>query len=60
MMDRAGERQLVYTALFVLCSAIAILAGPMAGIGSFAQVMVVIELAYLIVTPQRGYTGRRG
>lgn len=59
MMGKPGERKLVYTALFILCSVIAILAGPLAGIGSFAQVMVVIEMAYLIVTPQAGYTSRR-
>lgn len=59
-MGRAGERQLVYSTLFILCSAIAILAGPVAGLGSFAQVMVVIELAYLIMTPRTTHTERRG
>ena len=59
-MNRPGVRQLVYTALFILCAPMALATGPTAGIWSFLIIGAVIELAYWIGTPRGGYSGRRG
>lgn len=52
------ERKLVYTGLLVACGVIALAAGFAAGIWSFLQVAVMIEVACWIGTP-RGYLKRR-
>ncbi|MDX1732939.1 MAG: hypothetical protein R3228_01185 [Halioglobus sp.] len=44
-MNGLEERKLVYTALLIACGAIALGAGPVAGLWSFFQVAVMIELA---------------
>ena len=53
------ERKLVYTALFIACGVIALGAGPVAGLWSFVQVAVMIELAYWIRESSGGYIRRR-
>jgi len=43
--DGPGERRLVYTALAIACTVIALAAGPVVGIWSFLQVALIIEAA---------------
>ena len=59
-MSGHGERQLVYTALSILCAGMAFAAGPAAGILSFIQIGVVVELANWIGTPRGENVNRRG
>ncbi len=44
------ERKLIYAALLIACGVIALAAGPVAGLWSFAQVAIMIELAHWIGT----------
>ena len=53
------ERKLVYTALLIACSVIALGAGVVPGVWSFVQVLIMIELAYLIRDTSGGYSRRR-
>ena len=60
--ERVGglqERKLVYAALAIACSVIALGAGPVPGIWSFVQVAIMIELAYWIGGSTGVYHRRR-
>lgn len=49
-MGILGDRFLVYSALAILCGATSSILGPGAGIWSFVQIAVVIELTHWIGT----------
>lgn len=59
-MSQSGQRQLVYFALFILCAALALVAGPVAGGWSFLQVAVAFELACRFATHRRDVRGQSG
>lgn len=59
-MSGRGERQLVYTALSILCAGMALAAGPVAGILSLLQIGAVFELANWIGAPRGKSCNRRG
>ena len=40
------ERKLIYSALIIACGVIGLAAGPVAGLWSFVQVAIMIELAH--------------
>jgi len=50
-MNCSEERFLIYTAVVILCAAIAAFASVAAGVWTFLQVSVVVELMYLMGTP---------
>ncbi|NND66792.1 MAG: hypothetical protein HKN19_04310 [Halioglobus sp.] len=52
------ERKLIYCALLIACGVIALAAGPVAGLWSFAQVAIMIELAHWFGT-STGVQSRR-
>ena len=49
-MNSPNERILIYVALLVVCGAASVLVGPTAGIYSFLQIALVIEIFYWIRT----------
>jgi len=57
-MQGMEERRIVYTGLFIACGAIALFAGPLAGLWGFVQAIVIIELGNFL-TLRRGNLSRR-
>ena len=57
--NRLQERKLVYTALLVACAVIGLAANPTAGIWSFLQVGLMIELIYYLGSRRGGWSRRR-
>jgi len=57
-MTTRDERRLVYTALTLVCGAVAVLLGIEAGIWTFIQMTVVTELMYWLGSPFGGSRSR--
>lgn len=53
------ERKLIYSALLIACGVIALAAGPVAGLWSFMQVAIMIELAHWFSTSTGMHSRRR-
>lgn len=53
------ERKLIYSALVIACGVIGLAAGPIAGLWSFAQVAIMIELAHWFGTSAGVHSRRR-
>jgi hypothetical protein len=58
-MGGMEERKLVYMALLIACGVIALSAGPTAGIWSFVQVGLMIELSFWLGTHGAGGVRKR-
>ena len=58
-MIGAEERRIVYLGLLIACAVIAVAAGPLAGVWSFVQVGVMIELGNWLTARRGGITRRR-